>query len=358
MGKPAARIGDTCAHGGSIVVGMPTVLIGGMPAARIGDMHVCPMMTPAVPPIPHVGGPITLGSPTVLIGNMPAARVGDMATCVGPPDTIAMGCMTVLIGEGGSGSGSGGSGGGSGAGAAQAAAKSAKAGSIESVTMAENWVEMKFTDKAGNPLNGINYKFKDTESKESKSILRQDGRIVRDGIKEGEVTVGLVSLNSAKWSKDKTEAGEKVKLSVNATGFDDNKIVEFTIFIKDANYSDHLLTKLESKTSGEKAETEWKIAVDEKLLQISDKKDEIGRYSQPYFYFDVFCEGQSAKSPLMYVSDKIEITLKDDEGKALSDKEYKIKMPSGEIKTGKLDGSGKVKIDKVSPGKVKINLKK
>jgi uncharacterized Zn-binding protein involved in type VI secretion len=68
------------------------------PAARIGDMHICPMVTPSVPPIPHVGGPISIGCPTVLIGMMPAARVGDMAICVGPPDTIALGSMTVLIG--------------------------------------------------------------------------------------------------------------------------------------------------------------------------------------------------------------------------------------------------------------------
>lgn len=67
-------------------------------AARIGDMHVCPMQTPAVVPIPHVGGPICIGAPTVLIGFMPAARVGDMAVCVGPPDVILMGSFTVLIG--------------------------------------------------------------------------------------------------------------------------------------------------------------------------------------------------------------------------------------------------------------------
>ena len=69
------------------------------PAARLGDMHTCPMVTPGVPPIPHVGGPITLGAPTVLIGGQPAARMGDMATCVGPPDSIARGSATVLIGN-------------------------------------------------------------------------------------------------------------------------------------------------------------------------------------------------------------------------------------------------------------------
>ncbi len=95
---PAARMGDPTAHGGTISVGFPTVLIGGQPAARVGDMHTCPMVTPGVPPVPHVGGPITgPGSPTVLIGGMPAARMGDSCTCTGPPAAIVMGCPTVII---------------------------------------------------------------------------------------------------------------------------------------------------------------------------------------------------------------------------------------------------------------------
>ena len=68
----------------------------GSPAARINDMHVCPLSNG---PVPHVGGPILpAGEPTVLIGGMPAARVGDMATCTGPPDTIILGSSSVLIG--------------------------------------------------------------------------------------------------------------------------------------------------------------------------------------------------------------------------------------------------------------------
>src|SRR6266480_1824026 len=71
----------------------------GMPAARVADMHMCPMVTPATPPVPHVGGPILPpGGMTVLIAGMPAARATDMAVCVGPPDVIAKGSMTVLIG--------------------------------------------------------------------------------------------------------------------------------------------------------------------------------------------------------------------------------------------------------------------
>lgn len=85
LGNYAAALGGGGGGGGG----------AGKPAARISDMHVCPLVTGVVP---HVGGPVSIGCPTVLIGNMPAARIGDMVTCVGPPDTIAMGSATVLIG--------------------------------------------------------------------------------------------------------------------------------------------------------------------------------------------------------------------------------------------------------------------
>ncbi len=65
------------------------------PAARVGDMHTCPMVTGTVP---HVGGPILPpGIPTVLMGGMPAATVGNPAVCTGPPDSIVKGSATVLI---------------------------------------------------------------------------------------------------------------------------------------------------------------------------------------------------------------------------------------------------------------------
>ncbi len=68
-------------------------------AARITDMHTCPMQTPGTPPIPHVGGPITgPGEATVMIGGMPAAVMGDSCVCTGPPDSIVKGSGTVLIG--------------------------------------------------------------------------------------------------------------------------------------------------------------------------------------------------------------------------------------------------------------------
>ncbi|MBD3420113.1 MAG: hypothetical protein GF398_08360 [Chitinivibrionales bacterium] len=108
MGKPAARLMDMTAHGGMITApGCPTVLIGKMPAARMTDQHMCPMVTP--PGVPHVGGPL-VGPvpPTVFIGKIPAACMGDMAVCVGPPSTVLPpGCPTVLLGQAGGGGGGG-----------------------------------------------------------------------------------------------------------------------------------------------------------------------------------------------------------------------------------------------------------
>jgi uncharacterized Zn-binding protein involved in type VI secretion len=66
-----------------------------LPAARVADMHICPMFNG---PQPHVGGPIASGLPTVLIGGLPAARATDVCVCAGPPDMIARGSATVLIG--------------------------------------------------------------------------------------------------------------------------------------------------------------------------------------------------------------------------------------------------------------------
>ncbi len=69
-----------------------------LPASVMGDNHLCPMVTPAVPPIPHVGGPVmAMTALTVLITNKPAVVMGDMAICTGPPDTVIKGSATVLI---------------------------------------------------------------------------------------------------------------------------------------------------------------------------------------------------------------------------------------------------------------------
>ena len=95
----AARVGDMTAHGTPLGPGPGSVnvLIGGMPAWRAtSDMHTCPLVEGGT--VPHVGGVVPVGSMTVLINNLPAARQGDVIVESGPPNSIVMGCPTVMIG--------------------------------------------------------------------------------------------------------------------------------------------------------------------------------------------------------------------------------------------------------------------
>ncbi|MGW5424675.1 PAAR domain-containing protein [Streptomyces sp. NPDC003943] len=90
---PAARVGDPTGHPGVIgPPGVPTVLIGGAPAATVGTPHVCSFASPPPHPPSAIAGP---GSTSVLIGGAPAARVGDLAACGAP---VVSGCPTVIIG--------------------------------------------------------------------------------------------------------------------------------------------------------------------------------------------------------------------------------------------------------------------
>jgi uncharacterized Zn-binding protein involved in type VI secretion len=88
--------GDPQFRGGRVVAGRGMLAAMCPPAARISDMHTCPMVNGVVP---HVGGPIVKGQPNVLVGFLPAARIGDQLVCVGPPDVIMKGSPTVLIGN-------------------------------------------------------------------------------------------------------------------------------------------------------------------------------------------------------------------------------------------------------------------
>ena len=98
MGLPAARVGDQTSHGTPLSPGpgCATVLIGGQPAWRVGsDFHTCPLFNG---PQPHVGGVVAVGSTTVLVGGLPAARMTDQVMEAGGPNPIALGATTVLIG--------------------------------------------------------------------------------------------------------------------------------------------------------------------------------------------------------------------------------------------------------------------
>jgi hypothetical protein len=308
------------------------------------------MVTPGVPPIPHVGGPISgPGVPTVLIGGMPAACLGDMAVCVGPPATIIMGCPTVMIGPGGGGGGGGGAGS-SGAGSATTSAKQALTDNIESTTKDEHWIEFELVDKAGNLISGIPYKLKDTESKESKSVVRLDGKIRRDSIKDGEAEVQLFHLSNAEWSKSEAEIGEKVKLTSDVEGFEDDTKATVSIFKKDIKRADFVFITFESSVQGGKIEVEWEFVLpddqDEEVKSTNMRQE----YSTPQYYFEVVVEMCKARSGLLKFKDWMEIELKDEEGKGFADEEYLLYLSNGEIRRGRLDNNGYKKEEKLPPG--------
>lgn len=345
------------AHGGTIVMGWPTVLIGGMPAARLSDMHVCPMVTPAPVPIPHVGGPIILGSFGVLIGGMPAARVGDMAMCVGPPDVIALGCFTVLIGETMAGAAAGPGPikvGLSSAAAAHLAAATALSDNTEASTKIEHWVEFEFVDKAGKPVSGVHYKFTDSGGKESKGVLRPDGRICRDALNAGQCKAQLYGVSNAKWSKDKAEVGEKVKLTADVEGFDNGTPALIEIYKRDIKGPDVLFKTIETKVQNNKIEEEWEYCLPPPPKKDPKDKAEKEGYSAPSYYFDIIVENCKAHSGLLEYKDWIEIKFKDEKGKAIGNKKYKIYLSNGEVRKGQLDGNGRTKEKNIPPGRVKI----
>lgn len=355
MSKPAARMGDMTAHGGSIVVGCPTVLIGGQPAARLGDMHVCPMVTPGTPPIPHVGGPITLGSAGVMIGNMPAARMGDMATCVGPPDTIAAGCFTVLIGEVG---GGGGGGGGGAAATAKGAAHAALVGTPGPEGEGPHWIDIQFVDSAGNPVTEVGYELTGVEGQKEEGYLTLDGAIRRGGLpNEGQYSVKLFKVYNAKWSKNEAKVGDVVNLSAETEGYEDGTKAFIRIWERDLDGADDLVTGIYTTVEGNKVEGEWTYEYREDRDE-GPEEDETKGYSSPEYYFIVHVEHDKARSDLLEYQDSIEVELLDEDEKPIPNEDYILYLTNGKVEKGKLDGNGYKKNENVPPGYWNIKFPK
>jgi uncharacterized Zn-binding protein involved in type VI secretion len=216
----AARLGDTTAHGGTIgpvTTGVAAqVFIGGKPAACLGDPHVCPMFSG---PKPHTGGTITKGSSTVLIGGKPAARISDLTVCTSEPGQIALGEMTVLIGDKG-GSGGGGGAGGPGGSAADSAAEptqdeatqaqespaAAEAASrapgdpVQIVGSGTHWVSIELVDEMEQPVVGEPYRVRLPDGREASGALDGRGQAKITGLKNpGACEVTFPELDLAAW---------------------------------------------------------------------------------------------------------------------------------------------------------------
>lgn len=314
------------------MAGAPNVLIGGQPAARMGDMHVCPMMNPGVPPPPHVGQQIIMGSPTVLICGQMAARMGDPVMCSGPPDSIIGGCPNVLIGESAS----------AGAGAMVSAA--AAGGGVKGEKVEGHFLDVTFVDKAGLPIKGVDYKIKSPSGEETMGTL--SGPIKKMGIPQGNYEIQLKAIISAKWSKKEARDGETVKLHTEAIGFDPGAKAKFEIWEKNANKADTLInTIVNIPLQNDKAETSWQYTWSDNQL------DSVNGYSTPAFYFMVHIAGLTQRSNVLNYKDYVELWLKDAEDNPVANAKYRVFLSSGEIREGSLDSNGYKKIEKVPPGK-------
>lgn len=360
MGKPAARLGDSTCHGGVITgPGCPTVLIGGMPAARMGDMHVCPMATPGTPPIPHVGGSILLGSTGVFIGGMPAARMGDMAMCVGPPSSIIVGCMTVLIGEAGAGGGSGGAGagGGGGGGTATAGALASAAMSHQSPQtnkQGDHFLDMSFVDDANLPVGGMRYTLEYPDKAKRSGVL--GGRIAMTSVPEGSYAVTLRAIVNVAWSAREADAGKPVSLEVDTEGVDNGEKAVLDIYVRDGNYGDHLLETIEAVVQNNQVRRQWTMKADGKFLTICNAKTKKGLYSLAFFFFKAGIGELSGQSGPLYLHGDVEIQLNDKDGKAAANRKFTARLASGETRHGTADGSGTAKLRDIAPGNVEIEL--
>jgi uncharacterized Zn-binding protein involved in type VI secretion len=328
-----------------------------MPAATITSMHVCPMITVLVP---HVGGPILPpGVPTVLIGGLPAATIGDMITCVGPPDVILPpGCPTVLIGTSGGGSG------GAGGGAAQAAKDGAHSALVGEQVEGEgpHWKDIQFVDKAGNPITQVPYELTGVEGQKENYFLTKDGKIKRGNLpKEGQYTVQLFTVYNAKWSTNEAKVGDKVKLSADVKGYKDGTEAIFMIWEKDIDGGDDFVVQINSEVKGDKVETQWEYEFHENIDEVAredpgkEEEEEKG-YSSPEYYFIIKVEDSKAKSDILEYKDWIDITFKDGEGNPIADEEYILYLPDGTIRKGTLDSNGHLREEGIPPGKCKVRL--
>lgn len=344
MRMPAARMLDQTTHGGVVMKGELTVLIGGQPAARLSDVHVCPMVNG---PAPHVGNPVQMGSPTVQIGGQWAARQTDVAPCSGPPDTIMLGCQTVQIGTGigvappGAGTPAGA--------AAQFSVQMALTNNTEATSLEQgHWVVFDVVDSAGLPIPGIPYAFTDSDDASSEGVLGPRATIRRNALSQGQCQVQLFSVHNARWSTDAANVGEEVTLTAEVEGFEPGTPARFQIYRRDFNIPDDLVGTIEVETQGDAVEATWAYIAPEEPEGFAPESGPVP-YAAPQYYFEVFVGRCRARSGLLNYQDWLEIRLMDENGEGVADAEYIVYLSNGEVRRGTLDGDGYRREERVPP---------
>jgi hypothetical protein len=253
-----------------------------------------------------------------------------------------MGSPDVFIGNGGGGGGGGASGG------TKVDAKS-EAKEVEK----GHYLDVKFVDKGGKPITGVNYDVKGPSNEIMRGPLT--GQVKKTGVKEGSHEIALRAITKVEWSKTEAKVGDKVTLKVVTAGIDDGESVDFMIFIKDANFPDTVLDNLTAKVKSDKIEADWELQIDEKLLKVQDGRH--GKhYSAPTFYYVVEAAGLRQRSGTLRYKDWMELQLDGEDGKPLANAGYTLRMPDGSVRKGKLDKDGYAKEENLPPGRIDVDF--
>ena len=367
-GQPAATVGSLTAHGGVVTTGAPNVLINGQPAARQGDLHICPLCSPT----PHVGGPILNGVPSVLIAGQPMATVNSLATCASPAaDVIMQGAPNVLVGPGGplvefeagctvmfeprctvEFGGPGASAGAAAAQGAQASAQAAQQGSIEATEEAEPAARIRYVDRGGEPISGPRYKHAG-RGEETQSALRLHGEVRRSGkAGEGLQETTPYGVAGARWSKPEARVGEEVKIEAKAFGFEDGTSANVLIYRREGG-SDVLEAALDSEVSGGKVEAAWTYAYDEGAYAArrAAAAGEKLRVHMPVYVAKVHVHPETTATEALSFQDWIETNVTEERtGEPMAQARYRVRLASGEIRTGTTDAAGTLRENDVPPG--------
>jgi len=167
----------------------------------------------------------------------------------------------------------------------------------------------------------------------------------------------FVEIKNLKWDKDEARRGDVLKLTADIKGLADGNEAEIQIWEHDSDQAHDLITKFPVSIKNQKVEVEWEFQYVDDTDDISTHEESENGYQWPEYFFRVVAAGKSADSKLLKFKDWIEIKLEDQEGKIVKDIDYKLKLPDGQIKEGKLDADGYAKIEDIPPGKFEVQFK-
>jgi len=257
-------VGDATVHGGAIVQGDPTLLVDGMPVATVGSMHVCPMANPGSPPAPHVGGPVTQGVPWFTVNGSAVATVGCVCVCCGPPDAIAMGSPSLVVGSsgtrhdrvGGSGSGPRTSS------SACSAAMATRPQPVEAVPDS-CFLSVQVTDSGAKAAAAASYVTSGPGVSRRSGFLPGNGYIQQSLPQEVETTFTIQTVYGARWTCREIEAGEKVTVTAHVLGIKDGSPATVRVYSVSASRGAALTRAIETSVTGDQISVSLAVSVDD-----------------------------------------------------------------------------------------------